>query len=57
MDQTTTILELMQLPPHKLVACFFLGDRERIAFLFHEVAPHYPSPGAFNSIVEAFVNS
>jgi hypothetical protein len=31
---STTIHELMQLSQDKLVACFFLGDRERIDLLF-----------------------
>lgn len=50
-------MELMQLTPEKLVACFFLGDRERIELLFQVIAEHYPSRAAFNSIVEAFVGS
>jgi hypothetical protein len=47
----TTIIELMQLPPDKLVACFFLGNRERIALLFEQVSKEYHTRGAFNSMI------
>lgn len=47
----------MQMAKEKLVACFFLGDRERIDLLFKVVAKQYPSKSAFNEIIEAFIMS
>jgi hypothetical protein len=47
----------MQLSKEKLVAFFFLGDRERIDLLFKVVAKHYPSKSAFYSIIETFITS